>query len=517
MNRTGPGPQSMRAIPGNVYGAPQPNGSRGPLLGSGRLQNGKLSGGNNNSGWGFGGMPMGGAPGLSSGQSRTNFAQTIGGNQSQAPLDLSEFPSLGGAPQSQQQQSSSQLWGANPSLRMSQHTPVQRPQGQNAQSSVQQVQQHDTAPHDEHQSSSRFRSSGEDFRFGAQGSIGQLAGGSQPQTGNVEEFPPLGGAGGNGDMLQERRSVIGQGSEFGGSSSPFPNLGQSRNGLSSPSDSQHERSIASAVGDSRGAGTRPHTDDRNGLSRALQGASGMQLFGAQGAPLGLPFRNTGYRDPAQQPIGARSQQYPLDQSFGPDNLDQETVPARHKRLTDMTESERFGLPGLLAMISEHGPDHSALAAGQDLTALGLELNRPDNSPLYPTFGSPFSDVTRPVIPDFSLPPAYTVNNVPPLSQKMSSFSPETLLAIFYQFPRDIMQEFAAGELYNRDWRWHKGQRQWMMKDPDLPAPQRISDKHENGWYIFFDVMNWRKERRQFELNYDDLDQRHAQQSPAAPM
>jgi len=102
---------------------------------------------------------------------------------------------------------------------------------------------------------------------------------------------------------------------------------------------------------------------------------------------------------------------------------------------------------------------------------------------------------KPVIPpDFTLPTAYTVTNVPPLHSKMTSFSPETLLSIFYQYPRDILQEIAAQELYNRDWRWHIKLQQWMMKDPDLPAPIRLSPKDERGWYLFFDVMNWRKER-----------------------
>jgi CCR4-NOT transcription complex subunit 2 len=70
-------------------------------------------------------------------------------------------------------------------------------------------------------------------------------------------------------------------------------------------------------------------------------------------------------------------------------------------------------------------------------------------PLHPTFGSPFVESTaKPVIPpDFTLPAAYTVTNVPELHTKMGNFSTETLLAIFYQYPRDILQEIAAGELY----------------------------------------------------------------------
>jgi CCR4-NOT transcription complex subunit 2 len=102
---------------------------------------------------------------------------------------------------------------------------------------------------------------------------------------------------------------------------------------------------------------------------------------------------------------------------------------------------------------------------------------------------------KPVIPpDFTLPTAYTVTNVPPLHSKMNSFSAETLLAIFYQFPRDILQELAAQELYNRDWRWHIKLQQWMMKDPDLPQPIRTTPTQERGWYLFFDVTNWRRER-----------------------
>lgn len=133
--------------------------------------------------------------------------------------------------------------------------------------------------------------------------------------------------------------------------------------------------------------------------------------------------------------------------------------------------------------------------------------------------------------DYTLPAAYTVTNVPPLHNKISSFSAETLLAIFYQYPKDIYQEMAANELYNRDWRWHMKLQQWMMKDPDLPQPQRTSQKEEHGWYLFFDVINWRRERvclacqtvefqltlmqRDFTLNYDDLDQRHGPASAPA--
>lgn len=109
--------------------------------------------------------------------------------------------------------------------------------------------------------------------------------------------------------------------------------------------------------------------------------------------------------------------------------------------------------------------------------------------------------------------------------EINSF-PETLFCIFYQMPHDIMQEIAAQELNNRDWRWHRLLRQWLQKDtrdannsssmpildltngaPIAVQPVRVSERIERGVYVFFDVMNWRRERREFVLNYDELDQR----------
>ena len=101
---------------------------------------------------------------------------------------------------------------------------------------------------------------------------------------------------------------------------------------------------------------------------------------------------------------------------------------------------------------------------------------------------------------------------------------ETLFTIFYSQPRDINQELAANELVNRDWRWHKILRQWLQKDTresntssalqlvDLTngAPVgaqsiRKSERVEQGVFVFFDAMNWRRERRWLDLDYESLD------------
>ena len=40
---------------------------------------------------------------------------------------------------------------------------------------------------------------------------------------------------------------------------------------------------------------------------------------------------------------------------------------------------------------------------------------------------------------------------------------ETLFYIFYNMPRDTLQAYAATELYNRDWRYHKDLKLWFTK------------------------------------------------------
>ncbi|CAO2652970.1 Nn.00g023810.m01.CDS01 [Neocucurbitaria sp. VM-36] len=520
----------------------QQSAPRGGPLGSNRLQNGKMGGASQ---WGGFGAPMGGAPGLSNTQSRTNgaamssFAQAMGGSQPHTPLNLEEFPSLSGAPQAQQNTTAQQMW-ANPTLRTTQQQTIQRPQGQgqqqgqdnqNANQQLQNQQSHDDS------SQSQFSGTGDDYRFGGQGGVGQL-GGSQPQTGNIEEFPPLGGAG--GEIGPDRRAgLIQNAAAFGNNpnSSAFPGLGQTRNGLPSPTDSQQNRTINPTVG-GRGlpsAGETANKDEGEQLlmrpvsrtpfdnmrSTPTNIQEGSQRTGQTPGNLSFLGPQIGLRTGGDlAPGGQRPQPNQFEQTFGTENASSPSAQTLlHKKLADMTDSERYGLPGLLSMIPLESQDYSSLAMGQDLTVLGLDLSRPDNSPLHPTFGSPFVESNvKPVIPpDFTLPAAYTVTNVPPLHSKMTSFSAETLLAIFYQFPRDILQEIAAQELYNRDWRWHIKLQQWMMKDPDLPAPIRLSPKEERGWYLFFDVTNWRRERREFELNYDHLDQRHGSPAMAGQM
>ena len=174
--------------------------------------------------------------------------------------DDREFPTLSNGPQAQQNTSAQQMW-SNPNLRTAQHSTIGRPQGQvaghgqtapGASTPHQQLQTqgHEDVPN---AGQGQFSGGGDDYRFGGSAGVGQLSGSSQPSTSNIDDFPPLGGAA--GDIGPDRRSIIQTAAAYQGSvgASAFPGLGQTRNGLSSPTDGQ-DRALNSAVG---GRGVHP--------------------------------------------------------------------------------------------------------------------------------------------------------------------------------------------------------------------------------------------------------------------
>ena len=179
----------------------------------------------------------------------------------------------------------------------------------------------------------------------------------------------------------------------------------------------------------------------NGLSGPI-GSPENELW-INGQPVQLPIRDAG----SVMQSGQQQQQIssnPPPQQQPSQNGQIPPPPASGiKKYADMTESERWGLPGLLAafearrqaeaggQVDETLPPtlRSAIVMGHDLSSLGLDLDSPD--PLYPTF-TPFQAVgssksafdfhDRHMIPDFTLPNAYTVTNVPPVNTRMSAFS-----------------------------------------------------------------------------------------------
>ncbi|KAI4113547.1 MAG: hypothetical protein LQ338_008157 [Usnochroma carphineum] len=514
----GPAPPQLRGFPN----FPQSNPSRQNLqLGSGRLQNTNKLG--NGATWGL--AAVNGTPGLPGAQGRqantsnASFAQTIGGSQPATPLDLSEFPSLSGNPQTQFQNPGQAVWG-NSNQRIIQHTPVQRPQQQPPphQSNTQQQHQQSSQsqeqpqqPRDDLYSGSQFAGGNDDYHRGGQGGIGQLGASAQPQPGSIEEFPPL-GRNGTDENQHDRRGSLMQNAAFGGfsSSTAFslpPNQNQSRQGLPNSQSSQPDSGRSSTLVDritSPSSLSFASSSNRQGLSSAaeqdknalptpranLQNNVNSVLSSFQNHAIGSSPNNA-----QPQPPPSRQQQ-----GFQASGASQT---AENTPLDQMAPIDRWGLAGLLATIRSDNPDVAGLAIGQDLTQLGLDLN--SQEPLWPTWSGPFAEPNaRPLQPDFHLPECYTVDNVHRLRDKIPSFSDETLFWIFYTQPRDLMQELAAAELTGRNWRYHKELMMWLTKDTTFGEPVPLGDGTERGSYIFFNQRTWQRARSEFVLSYESL-------------
>ncbi|RLN95129.1 hypothetical protein BBJ28_00011698 [Nothophytophthora sp. Chile5] len=129
---------------------------------------------------------------------------------------------------------------------------------------------------------------------------------------------------------------------------------------------------------------------------------------------------------------------------------------------ELDPNNQYGLLGMLHTITRPGNDAKKnLAMGCDLTSLGLNLNSAE--PLHPTFASPWADEQLTKEPQFALPMCYY--NQPPVlkTTHLSKFHLETLFFIFYSMPKDVLQAYAAQELYSREWRYHAELKTWLKR------------------------------------------------------
>ncbi|KAH8659150.1 NOT2 family protein-like protein [Tricladium varicosporioides] len=509
MNRPAVGPQSIRGLPNGFPSQqlPQNRAVSNRLPPSGKMAS-------NGATWAFGGgVPMGnsglGNPRPNAGP-MTSFAQTIGGSSQPAtPLDLSEFPSLS----NNQPQPSQSTWaasgarnlGPSANLRMQQSS-LSSQQQLNAQQQTQQQQD------DLFSSSSQLPSSQGGFRFGSQNAVGQAS------QSNSEEFPPL-NRNANGEIGQDRNANVIQNIGFGaqtnglGFGSANPPQASRNNGLLNALSGNNRAPSAnriaspgslSAVSNSRSPieGSRQGLGDEVGsFSNTPFGSSTVRddntpnptmSAGASSRPDGAP----------QQSDGTTSRTQTLDSGAASSQNMEESGPEIQDPLTHMNEIDKWGLKGWSYMMNNF-PDYAALVSGSDITNLGFDLNssEPFSTQIYSLWDN---EPSRPAVPHFSLPECYRVHNVAALETKIQNFNDEALIFMFYSNPGDIQQVMAAQELHNRNWRYHKKLQQWLTKD-DMMVPQALGNGTERGYYIFFDIKLWQRERRELTLVYEDLE------------
>jgi CCR4-NOT transcription complex subunit 2 len=311
-----------------------------------------------------------------------------------ANSQTSDFPTLSGGPQPASNAGQSN-WNSNilrqqPAQQQQQPQPIQQRAPQQAQA-PQPPQQQSHQQQQQQQQQQRVPSATLSQQSVDQQEDQRVQQASSEQSnGGGDEFPPL-GVRTNGEAFEQNNGL-------GGVT------------LRSPDDSQ-----------TQGNGQQTQLPFRETSNTSTQ---------AQQAPIGHPLTQTTSQQQQPQSILAAPVQ-PAAPSGGV------------KRYADMSEQEQWGLEALSAAyearknlesgqpVDETLPPimRSAIFFGQDLSALGMDLDSLD--PIYPTFtpfpaanstGSTFDFHDRHTIPDFQLPGAYTVNNVPPLAGRVAALS-----------------------------------------------------------------------------------------------
>lgn len=321
-----------------------------------------------------------------------------------------------------------------------------------------------------------------------------------------EDFPALPGfKGGNADygmdlhqkeQLHDNNVSMMQSPHFSmGRSSGF-NLGGA---FSSHRPQQQSSSVSSF--------TPGNNQDLHHLDMFQQGSH--SSYHSQAPGTGLRPLNS------QNPISGIGSYDQLMQHYPPPSPQQQNQQFRLQSYRDQQQPmkgiatpDRFGLLGLLSVIRMSDPDLTSLALGIDLTTLGLNLNSAEN--LYRTFGSPWSDEPVKGDPDFTVPQCYYAKQAPVLNQRyFSKFQLNTLFYIFYSMPQDEAQLYAANELYNRGWIYHREHRLWFMRVANTDLLVK-TNAYERGSYICFDPNTWETIRKDnFVMYYEMLDKRPA--------
>ncbi|CAA9988314.1 CCR4-NOT transcription complex subunit 2, putative [Plasmodium knowlesi strain H] len=146
----------------------------------------------------------------------------------------------------------------------------------------------------------------------------------------------------------------------------------------------------------------------------------------------------------------------------------------------------YGLMGILKVIKMTDPQLNMLALGTDLTTLGLNLNSPDF--LFSSFTSPITEDPTYNEGYFVKPSCYLNTRFQIRLSLLLKLQTETLFYIFYNLPRDILQAYAASELYLRKWTYHMNYKKWFF-------PRNIVNQGNLSscrCWIYFDPLTWTK-------------------------
>ncbi|KAJ4952395.1 hypothetical protein NE237_029227 [Protea cynaroides] len=335
-----------------------------------------------------------------------------------------------------------------------------------------------------------------------------------------EDFPALPGyKGGNTDYSLDlhQKEQLNDSAMSMMQSQHFP-MGRSSGfslGGSYSSHRQHQQQQASSVGGSGVSFGATNNQD-------LLHMHGSDLFPSSHANYHPQVQNNGPPNIGLRPVNSPNsvsgmgsydqliQQYQQLQSQSQFRLQQMSAVGQSYRDQNLKAmqpvSDRFGLLGLLGVIKMSNPNLNSLALGTDLTTLGLNLSSTND--IHKKFASPWSDEPAKGEHEYTVPECYYAKLPPSVHQGyFSKFQPETLFYIFYSMPKEEAQLYAANELHNRGWFYHREHRLWLIRVSNM-EPLVKTNTYERGSYLCFDPSTWETVRKDnFVLYYEMLEKR----------
>uniref|UniRef100_A0A0N4ZKS3 NOT2_3_5 domain-containing protein n=1 Tax=Parastrongyloides trichosuri TaxID=131310 RepID=A0A0N4ZKS3_PARTI len=128
--------------------------------------------------------------------------------------------------------------------------------------------------------------------------------------------------------------------------------------------------------------------------------------------------------------------------------------------------------------------------------------------VHKQFAGPFAESAIAVHPHITdTPKEYQFSslgkiNLPPLN--MAKLGDDTLIHIFYNFPREAYQNMAAYTLIKRGWHYHKVLQGWVKRQPSKPTDPPLTSQSE-CIFLYFNPMTWRVENRKFKPDMVDIE------------
>uniref|UniRef100_A0A1I7ZSU5 NOT2_3_5 domain-containing protein n=1 Tax=Steinernema glaseri TaxID=37863 RepID=A0A1I7ZSU5_9BILA len=134
---------------------------------------------------------------------------------------------------------------------------------------------------------------------------------------------------------------------------------------------------------------------------------------------------------------------------------------------------------------------------------------------YYTFGGPFigehrrmHDVVCEVPEEYRVSvlskkpdPTNQLNFLKPF--KPRQYSDDLLFHLFYNVCSEVYQLLVAAELFERGWRYHKGEQVWLTRTKSAIYKQTMT--HELAVYTVFDPIIWRVVNREMMIHFLEIE------------